>query len=591
MTSPAETAQSVREALEPFIRPRGEAAQIRRILAAHLASCLKSDSALEGSLALVNVSCDVEPSAEARGLQRAYLRALQANLEARRAFETTSQAATRQQQQYQKQKQQQPTDGGAVLRLGGAEGVGTSVLENHLEEVRLTRKKERLEAVQRSLDALVQQPAAAAEDFLQQEAIYAEATRTLPPVPKAVVDGLAEDATAAAEAAVQTAGPAGAAAGPAATVTDLKGLVAQLERAVLRAQLLLRQEEKQLAAARARAAARGPESAAVKLQALGAARDALIGWMEEELGNAATAGEGGHNDQDDEDHEGDESLRQLRQSLLGNGGDSYQNSPRQQIEAEVAVVREKYARYVEARRQLVQMVGSKASPVAPLFANMPKLQPWAAELIRPVTTRQTAAAADAPQTTSGPTATTTPTVDPAATASRVALGHVLLTPYLERLLAVARQQKALIAHKAHHHNLLARRIRDTCQTLNHVADESQLLPRHPQPGGPGPSKAGGQLTRHVTAWTYAADAAKLATFESVAEQLESGEDALEQAARTLDEVELLLGHKRTEDGGDGAVGDEDEKGATKAKRQATTNDVWETLDGELGLIRTEKSSR
>lgn len=618
MTAPADTAQSIQAALEPFVRPREEVAHVRRVLRAHLAASLKSDDdALNGSLALVDIAWDTAPLPEVRGLQRAYLRALQANLEARREFDQRAAVAADAASASSAAAAVAGLDAGQDAGLSSSSASSIGILQDHLTTVKLGRKRDRLQVVNRYLDALGERPVAVAagEDYLHPEFIYGDATTTLPSVPKAVVDGLAEDETERATAAAAAPTKEGEASSTRATkpmaAADLERLVAQLEKSALRAQLVLRQEEKRLVAAKERSARRSTSpSAAAKLQALGVARDELIAWMETELSNAG-------DEADEEDEEVAESSRQLRQSLLnghevvGGVGGIGSSDKKIQLEDKLDDIRDKYNQYVEARRALVATVGTMApsdegtaKTVAPnpLFANMPQLQPNSGVERTVVPT--------APST---PIAATTPAPvsRPAVSGPEkaVALGNLLLAPYLERLLAVARDQKADIAHKAHYNVLLSKRLKDTCQMLDHLADESQLLPRFgPSKSGGGAGGAGGggaALLRkkgmlapaqgaagaaaegagqRVAAWTYAADSAKIATFEAVFEKVEEGQVALEQATQSLVGAELLLGRKpEGEEPSDAKV--ENRKPGTKQKQQG--GDIWATLDGELGLLKAD----
>ncbi|CAK7199612.1 hypothetical protein SEUCBS139899_002295 [Sporothrix eucalyptigena] len=595
MATPADTVQSIQAALEPFVRPREETAHIRRVLRAHLAAGLKSDNdgMMDGSLALVELAGDTAVLPESRGLQRAYLRALQANLEARRTFDqraaVVAEASTSASAGFE-EDQETP-----------ANNIG--ILQDHLATVKLNRKRDRLQVVNRYLDALGERPVAiaAGEDYLHPEFIYGDATLTLPSVPKAVVDGLAEDAsktTANGSAELSAEAKTAAAA-------DLEALVARLEKSVLRAQLVLRQEEKRLAAAKERTTRKklGPPTEAAKLHALGVARDELIAWMETELSNAGSEERGV--DDEEEDEEAAESSRQLRQSLLnghdvvGSGGlGSRQKTV--QLNDKLDNIHDKYTQYVEARRALVATVGTMAvseqgagkAAQNPLFANMPQLPPNGIERA-PIT--PTSASTPTPAT---PQITTNNGVEKA-----VSRGHLLLAPYLERLLAVARDQKADIAHKAHYNVLLAKRLKDTCQMLDHLADESQLLPRYGSKGaGGGDSGAGGGaallrkkgilapaqgtattegVSQRVTAWTEAADSAKIATFEAVFEKVEEGQVALEEATQSLEEAEKLLG-KTTEGEEDAEGKKENRKPDSKQKKKG---DIWSALNGELGLLK------
>ncbi|CAK7209827.1 hypothetical protein SBRCBS47491_000572 [Sporothrix bragantina] len=590
MTTPADTARSIQAALEPFVRSREETAHIRRVLRAHLGASLKSDddsngvNVMDGSLALVSLPWDTAPLPEARGLQKAYLRALQVNIEARRAFNERAAAVAEASTSASSTSLEENQD-------IAANGVG--ILQDHLATVKLGRKRDRLQVVNRYLDALGERPVAVAagEDYLHPEFIYGDAERTLPSVPKAVVDGLAEDASASTITAPEDTEAKTAAA------ADLEGLVARLEKSALRAQLVLRQEEKQLAAAKELTARKkmGPPTVAAKLHALGRTRDELIAWMETELSNAGS--------EEAEDEEAAESSRQLRQSLLngqdiaGNGGIG-DGQKTMQLRDKLDDIHNKYTQYVEARRALVATVGTMATggeesgktAPNPLFANMPQLQPGGVErAASAMAPPATPPAARMPATTTSSSSTTT-------AEQAVARGHLLLAPYLERLLAVARDQKADISHKAHYNVLLAKRLKDTCQMLDHLADESQLLPRFGSSksgrGGDAGGGGGGAallrkkgvlapaqgtatsegVTQRVVAWTEAADSAKIATFEAVFEKVEEGQVALEGAAESLAEAELLLG--KTPEG--------EEASDLKLKKKG---DIWSALNGELGLLR------
>lgn len=108
----------------------------------------------------------------------------------------------------------------------------------------------------------------------------------------------------------------------------------------------------------------------------------------------------------------------------------------------------------------------------------------------------------------------------------------------------------------------------------------------------------------VQPWVSAADSAKLATLEDVAEKIEGGQVALEGTTKYLAEIDQLLG--RNANHGDGSA-DEDttvddiwlaesqtpSKG-TRARSKSNAvkeKDIWSTLEGSLGLINAEDSPR
>ncbi|CAK7562242.1 MAG: hypothetical protein SEPTF4163_000077 [Sporothrix epigloea] len=590
MATPLETAQSIRAALEPFVRSREKTAYIRRVLRAHLAASLKGDdgsndglSTMDGSLALISLPWDTNILPEARGLQKAYLRALQANIEAQRAFDQRSAAVL-------EASTSAPFTNVGESQRTAFDGVGT--LQDHLVTVKLGRKRDRMQVINRYLDALGERPVAVAagEDYLLAEFVYGDATLTLPSVPKAVVNGLAEDA---AVAATTTTTSKSTRANKTATA-NLEDIVAQLEKSVLRAQLILRQEEMRLAAAKERPGRTkmGTPTAAAKLNALGVVRDELIAWMEMGLSNAGS--------EEAEDEDAAECSRQLRQSLLngreieGSGGVGNGQKTRQ-LREKLDDIHDMYSQYADTRRALVTSAArmaaseeqSEKTMANPLFANMPQLQPTSVDRA-PITTASSATRPEARTTVAG-------TIN--KTQKAVARGQLLLVPYLERLLAVARDQKADIAHKAHYNWLLNKRLKETCQMLDHLADESQLLPRFgsSKSGSGGDAGTGGGgaallrkkgilapekgiatpdgASQRVAVWTEAADSAKIATFEAVFEKVEEGQAALEGAADFLAETELLL---------DTTPKDGETTGSLKLEQKG---DIWSALNGELGLLR------
>lgn len=514
-----DTFKAIRTTLEPYVRPREEVTRIRQILAAHLDSCLK-DASVVGSLALAGTDSP-EPSPTARGLQREYLEALSANIRARNEL-----AAFCRQPRQAEAEPPAPGD------------LGSDRLREHLAAIRLRQRHEKLRAIEKGLDSLAQKPAAS-PGFLDPEQIFKD-SRPLPDVPKELVAALTLDK---------------AAAGP-----QLKDTLDQLEKHVLQARLLLRREEQLLERAKRRSAAR-PEgiSEGAKLEALNRTRAELINWIEAELGKAS----------------GDEAAAD------GQDGQK-QRGPAEPIhmEEQLASIREKYTKYLEARKSLLQLVGEQPKPA-----------------MRPPTEEKKPAAPPAPQP------------PPAA--------H-LLSPYLERLLSIAQEQKGLIAHKSHLNAAIAKQLKENGQVLDHLAEESQLLPAHPMPGAPPPHAAFGDgvaaaddslPSGRVKPWIFAAESAKISTLEAVAEKIEEGQVALEGSVRTLGEINQLLGKRPDDDGqdggGTGGTGEDDvwlaegqpsraagtrRHTIRKADKPAHSRTAWDMLDGNLGLLRSDRDT-
>ncbi|KAK3902413.1 hypothetical protein C8A05DRAFT_44155 [Staphylotrichum tortipilum] len=388
----------------------------------------------------------------------------------------------------------------------------------------------------------LEQKPAASPGFLDPAEIFRD-SRPLPSVPRELLTALTIDK---------------AAAGP-----DLRDLIDQLERHVLQTKLLLRREEQLLETVKARSTAR-PEtiSERAKLDALDTTRVELINWMETELGKA-----GG----DDADADGPDAHKHRALAAAAAGSVN--------MEEQLASIKEKYTQYLDARKTLLQLVSQQPQPI-----------------IKPPT-RQTA-----------PPPPPTPIPQPTA--------H-LLAPSLSRLLLLAHEQKSQIAQKSHLTASLTTQLRETNKLLSHLSDESQLVPSHPIPGGPaGRSNAAAFAeatssgidgpSARVRPWVFAADSAKIATLEAVAEKIEEGQVALEGSMRTLGEIGELLGDPGDGQNKDGTGEEEDvwlaegaqPEGRTVGGRRQTLRQrekavvqvrtVWDLLDGGLGLIGGEK---
>lgn len=514
-----ETVQAIKAALESYVRPREEAERIRRILALNLRSC-HENGPQTGPLALAESDCTIKTT-DVRGLQREYLKALHANIKAQRAYnEAVSHNQSR--------KEPKP------LGWGGLNDAGR--LEEHITTIKLKKKQKRLQTIERYLDILNRKPAADPA-FLRPEEVFRD-TRRLPDVPKAVVSGFAVDKES--------------------SKTDLKSLVDRLEKAVLRSRLLLKKEEQLLEEVKSvSTASPGKISDGAKMAALNAARNELISWMETELGKASAVGQSHTDDAGAQD---------------GSGA----KVDKATMDEQLALIKEKYANYVAARKSLIQLVAQKPQP---------RIKSRGEEK-RAVQSEPTPPA---------------PSVH-------------LITPYVDDLLTVAHVQKASIGQKSHLKNILVKQTEDTGRALNRLAEESQLLPDHPtrrrqerSRGGDVPNKGSYEISNRVQPWVFAADSAKLATLEAVAEKIEEGQVALEDSTKYLAEIDQLLG-RSTGQGDDSVDGDTavddiwlaetqtPRKGSeapvrSKGEVVKETRDVWSTLDGDLGLINAEDSSR
>jgi hypothetical protein len=286
-------------------------------------------------------------------------------------------------------------------------------------------------------------------------------------------------------------------------------------------------------------------------------RAELINWIEIEL--AKTGG-------DDGDMEGQAS--QNHRAPTGSVN----------IEEQLISIKDKYAQYLDARRVLLELVSQQPQPVI-----------------------------DPPTKKAEPQAPAAPNPQPTS--------H-LLSPYLAQLLSIAREQKGLIAQKAHLNSSISKQVKENGQVLDHLAEESQLIPAHPMPGVPRAHATLAEATStaesssiadRVRPWVFAADSAKISTLEAVAEQIEEGQIALEGSVRTLGEIDQLLGPSPVDEKEDEEPAGEDdlwlaasqnpEKTAAPrkhtgrtAKKPARPTTVWDKLDGNLGLLRSDKDT-
>ncbi|KAK3693837.1 hypothetical protein B0T22DRAFT_53048 [Podospora appendiculata] len=512
---------AIQKILGPYIRPREEVAQIRRILALHLDSCLK-EASVTAPLALVE-SSEVKLST-ARGLHREYLEALSANRKARDQHDAYCQDANR--------------PGHEPASSSIAPAPGHNQLQAHLETLSLHKRQEKLQVIEKHLGQLRQKPAAA-QDFLDPNEIFKH-SRSLPEIPNEIVNAISLDQTA--------------------SSTQLEELLDQLEKHVLQAKMILKREEQLLEQVKSRSSARAENiSGSAKFEALNTTRNELISWIETELGKAS--GEGPSEDDQRGQH---------------NRGLADQT---RRMDEQLASIKWKYAKYLEARKALLQLASQQATPdIKPPPAN-PKLQ-------------------------------AAPTVPPPA----APFTH-LLSPYLKELLALAREQKGLITQKPHLNTAISKQLKENCQGLDHLAEESQLIPRHPMPGASrrkqtfGDTVSGSEgldpLSR-VKPWVFAADSAKISTLEAVAEKIEEGQIALESSMRTIGEIDQLLGRKPPPPDGLEQAGQalKDDIWLTEgqpagkaamlrkhADRKGSvtrpSEDVWDMLDGKLGLLRAD----
>lgn len=311
---------------------------------------------------------------------------------------------------------------------------------------------------------------------------------------------------------------------------DLDELVVHLEKSVLRAKMLLAREQNLLAKVKVRNAAM-PGGHGSRLEAVGMTRSALINWIEAELSRAG---------------EGSESLIAASSD---SGGKAY-------IDAELGSIHKQYARYAKARQALVT-----------------------------ATTRQV----DLPATTTLDEASDIPTAkDDSYCATRIEVTY----PYLEHLVSVSNEQKALIQQKSHLTISLSKQLKEANQGLERLTGESHMLPAHPLPssrnrhrGLEGTASFGDEMSKMETpdsshyarAWVYAAESTGQATKETVMGTVEEGNIALEHAQQNLLELRRLVGAENE--------GSESGQSDAVAASGSKAIGIWAVLDGKLGVIK------
>ncbi|KAG0650982.1 hypothetical protein D0Z07_2719 [Hyphodiscus hymeniophilus] len=494
-----EPIQDIRRLLEPFVKQRQEVAQIRRVLALHLSSHVNPQDGLPISQpsSLVSGSKVGSATSGVRGIRREYLRCLRANTKAR--------------EEYQKIRKEHQNVENQRLETGihkKDHDTSTNSLELFLDVVKYRRKHESLRIIQDYLDMLAQKPAASA-DHLDPQVVLSYVD-PLPSVPSDVmVDrGPYEEFR----------------------LKDLNELVDQLEKSVMRAQLLLKREQKLLAKVRleSRSSSDAQTQSGGRLQALGMARNELINWIEREL---AKAGE----------KRGEEDLMQSSPSL-GNKGNDY-------INCQLSFIQKEYAHYTNARQALIIATSGSIDASAPRAAE------------DHLSLLETKDEVEMPTT----------------------ISHVL-QPYIERLTSVSNQQKSVIQQKSHLTISLAKQLKEGGQGLDRLADESHLLPAYPlgslQVKGLKSSLSFGEeiashekpdSSHHARNWVHASEASTIATYEAVTDRLEEGRHALLDARQTMLDLQSILG---------GDTSNEGDKNNSK--------DMWAALDGGLGVIARDE---
>ncbi|TVY44358.1 hypothetical protein LSUB1_G000687 [Lachnellula subtilissima] len=275
-----------------------------------------------------------------------------------------------------------------------------------------------------------------------------------------------------------------------------------------------------------------------RLQALGTARNELINWIEAELSRACESSP-------DEDDVNTISSPDKR----GTGC----------IDGQLAIVQQQYSQYTKARQKLVFTVTGRLQHGAQITPEEKTDLP--VEILEYIGVDE--------------------------------MSHVVY-PYLEELVAVANEQKAIIQLKSHLTINLAKQLKTSSQCLERLAHESHLLPAHPMPAGSShrnglslESSFGDEISKHekpdssrrARAWVYASESAANVMKEKILEKLEEGSMAIDESRQTMFELQRLLGNDT-----DVLCGDKDDEVSTQ-KITTNSKDIWSIIDGSLGVIK------
>ncbi len=473
-----EALKKAAHSLQPFVKPRQEVAQIRRIMSHYLSVHLNSNGGLPVSrpLSLVdpNSNVDVIPHG-LRGIQREYLRCVCTNIKARKEYSKAS-----------KEHHAGLESQGPIVDMRkcstSQDGVENS-MELFLGLVRQRQKHERLRIIQDHIDMLSQKPAASAEHLNLKDVL--QGLELMPKVPAEVVNISALSHMP--------------------DRKDLKVLMDQLEKSVLRAKMLLKKEQKLLTKLQAKNTIASVHHGG-RLQAIDATRHDLINWIEVELGRA------GDSPLEPEDkHTSAKASRERREH----------------IESELRSTQRQYARYTKARQGLVAASCGKLEPPTSIELEEDNGMQLANELLN---------------VTDGM--------------------NQVIHPYLEAMVLVSNEQKVMLQQKSHLTITLSKQLKESSQGLDRLAEESHLLPAHQMLAAflqrktlEGAGSFGEQMSnqerpdtsRRARTWVFASDSATNATKDTVTEKLEEGSTYVVEAEKALSELKSLLGGDGKED--------------------------------------------
>lgn len=421
-------------------------------------------------------------------------------------------------------------------------------LDDHIHAVAMRCKKSDLEFIHKYVDAVSEQPMTK-DAALDLKSVLEEAT-PLPEVPGKIVDSFASG------------GNDGGA--------DVDDFMDQLDMILLKSKLLLKRESELLERAKANSStSSGSVSDGAKARALDATRTELINWIEGELGKAA--GEGDASTETGEPEDG-----QSEGAGVSQKREQRQMEKKNQLENDLGGIEAKYAQYVSSRKSLIEALGRSRTLISKTIRENPPSEEVAA-LVE-----------DHPPNT------------------------YLQIPLMESALNSLFEQRGHISHKSSLNVGLGKQLKDASLAIEHLAEESQLLPDYPMPASQKVARSSADpltaassekpdLTGQVEPWAYASESSKIATFEAITEKIEEAQMALEDATGTLAETDKLLGKNIQADSragenesdiwleneGSGNKGGPKQRAGKDKADGSSAGDIFSPLKADLGLIGRE----
>jgi hypothetical protein len=308
--------------LASYIRSRKEASHIRQALAAHVNSHLNHAVGYtqEPAFALVHDSTSVKnTSGTTPGLRKEYLKAIRANIKARREYDRVCNTNTLRNGDL---KSRDVLSGSSYAASNSWDK--SDQIDSYLSLIKQRQRHERLRILQDYVNKL-EQKSAAATSYLDQP------NPQLPGLPQIPAEVVASSASGNQEL----------------NHKALRDLIRGLEQAVLRAKVQLRKEKELLEQVKTGSLNKGrgglsPVPRDVQaLQALDRTRNELITWVEEELGKAG----------DSESQDAPETHHHIP------------TDANESIEDQLVIVKAQYGRYIQARKTFIDTIAETVEPV------------------------------------------------------------------------------------------------------------------------------------------------------------------------------------------------------------------------------------